>query len=471
MRETKIIATYGPSVASVDMVRKLCEAGVNVFRINCSHGAADDFFKAVETIREGISQARYPVAILFDISGPKLRLSRFSGELPINKGDTITLTTGKTDISKNTISVNHPAIIASVKKGERVFIDDGNYMFDVVSTSAEEVKLIAQNHGTLLPGKGINLPDSDIKINTITEKDRQDIKSAVKAKADYIALSFVRSGDDIIEARKLIKQDGGDQRIIAKLEKQEAIDKLEEIMLLADGVMVARGDLGVECPPEELPRLQKKITSLANRHHKPVIVATQMLESMRFSPRATRAEINDVASAVMDFVDAVMLSAETASGEYPIESVKTMAKVIKATEKALPMPEIKLESHLIRSRMPFAIADAVNHTKEHETGNIIFAFTTSGYTAELISNLRSSRPVMALTHDRRVMNRLALYRSVYSVEIPHPSSFEDMVATVQNVNRQFQLAKPDDTIIITGGAPFGQNVPTNFMMFVQVEKT
>ncbi len=284
MKRTKILATYGPAVNSPETLRKLIFAGADAFRVNCSHGDGPELEAAARVIKKARLKAPYPVGMLFDISGPKLRLDRFDGSLSIKKDQELTLTTGKTDLTRMKIGVNHPAIIKSVKKNERLFIDDGNLLFDIVRVGRTSITARAINGGTLLPGKGINLPDTDIKIPTITEKDRRDIKTAVKAEADYIALSFVRSGDDIIEARKLIKRDGGRQQVIAKLEKREAIENIEEIMMLSDGVMIARGDLGVELPPEELPKLQKRIIRMANRHHKPVIVATQMLESMRYFP-------------------------------------------------------------------------------------------------------------------------------------------------------------------------------------------
>ncbi|NOY89470.1 MAG: pyruvate kinase [FCB group bacterium] len=470
MKRTKIIATYGPAIASPSKLKLLIDAGVNLFRINCSHGKTNDFVKASDIITKAKSQSRFPIGLLLDISGPKLRVGRFEGKIPIKSGEKLTLTNHLTEIGEKTVTVNHPGIIKSIRKGEKVYIDDGNLIFKAITVGKQKIVLKALNNGTILPSKGINLPDSNIKIPTITEKDKEDIKTAVRVKADYIALSFVRSGDDIIEAQKIIKSYGGDQAIIAKLEKKEAIENLENIMLLADGVMVARGDLGVELPFEELPQLQKRIIKLANCHHKPVIVATQMLESMRFSPRATRAEINDVASAVFDFVDAVMLSAETATGQYPLEAVKAMSRVIQATEEVSHHIPVHIEEHLIRSEITHAIAKSVSNSTEQCPTKIIFAFTTSGFTAALISNLFPPQPVIALTPHQRVMNKLSLFRSVYPVLIKQPRSFEDMLSIVKTVCRKYRLAFNKDKIIITGGAPFGSTVPTNFMMFYEIRK-
>ncbi|MEA1979754.1 MAG: pyruvate kinase [candidate division Zixibacteria bacterium] len=469
MKKTKIIATYGPSVNTQAKVSKLIQSGVNLFRVNCSHGKTEDFLKAANIIRGGIKKANdSPVGILFDISGPKLRLGHFDKEVPVKPGSVFTLTSGKTDIQKKIISVNHPAIIKSIKKGERLFVDDGNIIFQITEVGKNGIKIKALNAGKLLSAKGVNLPDTDLKIPTITQKDKEDIKTAVRANVDYIALSFVRSGNDIIEAKKIIKRYGGSQRVIAKLEKKEAIQDIDEIMLLADGVMVARGDLGVELPPEDLPKLQKKIIKLANRHHKPVIVATQMMESMRFSPRATRAEINDVASAVFDFVDAVMLSAETATGEYPVEVVETMSNVIETTESDSQRPDVELETHLIKSEIPLAIAEAVSNIDNRCDLKLIFAYTTSGFTAELISNLFPQQPIIALTPNKKVQSGLSLYRSVYSVEITHPKSFNDMLKTVEKINREKKLVKKGDKVVITGGVPFGSTVATNFTMIHEI---
>jgi pyruvate kinase len=465
MKKTKILATFGPAIASESAIRQLVKCGANAFRINCSHGKTDDFKKAARLIRRATKASPFPVGLLFDISGPKLRLADFSGELDIQTGERIELTTGTSNLPEGKLGVNHPAIISSLRKGQRLYIDDGYLVFDVVSAGKKGVVLQAGNSGCIRPRKGINLPESKIDIPTIGPKDREDIKTAIEAGADYIALSFVRSGDDLIEARRLIKRYGGNQKLIAKLEKREAIEDLDNIMLLLDGVMIARGDLGVELPPEKLPTLQRDIIRMANRHHKPVIVATQMLESMRFSPRATRAEINDVASAVFDYVDCVMLSAETAAGKYPKEAVETMASVITETEESAVRPDIDLGSHLIQSTVPLVIAQSVSRADQSCKTTHVFAFTTSGFTAEMISNLYPPQPVIVLTPDTAVMRRLSLYRSLYPVQIKQPGSFSEMLAAIEKIGKKFKLTRKGDRVILTGGAPFGSTVPTNFMMF------
>lgn len=466
MKKTKIIATYGPAIASRRRLADLVEAGADIFRVNCSHGTRDDFMAAARTIRQGVRKARYPVGLLFDISGPKLRLERFDGEHTVKIGEELTLTTGKSDLSKGVVTVNHPGIIKSVRTGERLFIEDGKLAFEIMSATAEKVRIRALNAGTILGGKGINLPDTEIQIPTITHKDREDIATAVAAGADLVALSFVRSGDDIIEARRLIRRLGGNQKIIAKLEKREAIEKLDDIMMLTDGVMVARGDLGVELPPETVPEVQKHIIRLAHQHCKPVIVATQMMESMRFAPQPTRAEINDIASAVFDYVDAVMLSAETATGQYPLEAVQTMSRVIAAAEKDCnPKPSVG-EAYLVRQEIPLAVAEAVSRADSRSA--VIFAFTSSGFTAELISNQFPAQVIVALTKDKLVLTRLTVYRGVYSVPIRQPRSFEDMLEMVETVGQKYDLVHKGDTVVITGGAPFGRMVQTNFMMYYKI---
>lgn len=470
MKRTKILATFGPAIASQHTVRQLVNSGANGFRVNCSHGDRDSFIRAVRLIRAGSKSVQYPVGILFDISGPKLRLARFEGELKLAQGATITLSVGHTDLSKRVVGVNHPAIIQSVSKGERVFIDDGKIGLQALNKGSRTVQLRALNSGVLQSAKGVNLPDSKIKIPTIGPKDRADIKTAVELQADFIALSFVRSPDDIKQARKLITQFGGKQKIIAKLEKREAIEELDLIMELSDGVMVARGDLGVELPPEELPRLQKRIISMANRQHKMVIVATQMLESMRFSPRATRAEINDVASAVFDLADVVMLSAETATGEYPLEAVRTMASVIEATERGRLSHDADAGHPHVHFSDAMAIARLVSRASDNRDVPVIFAFTTSGFTAALISNLFPPQPVIALTPHADVMRQCSLLRSVYPIKISQPGSFEGMLRAVNRLSSTYNLAKPGQRVIITGGAPFGSTVATNFMMFHEVKK-
>ncbi|UCG62900.1 MAG: pyruvate kinase [Candidatus Zixiibacteriota bacterium] len=470
MKKTKIIATYGPAIASASKVSELVTAGVNLFRVNCSHGTTLDFVKAADTIKSAVRKAQFPVGLLLDISGPKLRLERFEGKLPVKAGQRLKLTAGRTDLDKKVLAVNHPAIISSVRKGQKVYIDDGNLVFDVVGSGRGWVTLRAVNAGTIMSGKGINLPRTDIKIPTISDKDKEDIKTAIRVKADYIALSFVRSPADVVEARRIIESFGGDQKIIAKLEKRESVANLEKIIKESDGVMIARGDLGVEVPFAELPRLQKDIIRLANYQHKPVIVATQMLESMRFSPRATRAEVNDVATAVFDLTDAVMLSAETATGKYPVEAVKTMEQIITATESRMDRTDVPYEHHEVRSDITHSIAHAVSSYEHEKLVKVIFAFTTSGFTASLISNLMPPQPIIALTPNERVRSRLTLLRSVYPVTIDQPRSFDDMLATVEKVSERYRLTRSGEKAIITGGVPFGSTVPTNFMMIHEIGK-
>ncbi len=464
MKHTKILATYGPSIDSVEILHKLMAEGVNAFRVNCSHGDKDDFLRAVSLIREASSGNDFPVGLLFDISGPKLRLDRFEGEINLEKGDNITISAGKSDIKNRIIGVNHPEIISSVKMDEQIIIDDGNLILKILKIDNNGVLAEACNKYKLLPAKGINLPDTEIKIPTITKKDREDIQTAVEADADFIALSFVRSGDDIAEARELIKNHGGQQKIIAKLEKRDAIENLDVIIQLSDGIMIARGDLGVELPPAELPLLQKQIIKKANRHHCPVIVATQMLESMRFSPRATRAEINDVASAVFDHADVVMLSAETASGEYPIEAVMAMTAAINAAELENDKPKVRPDDQFIKEPIAYSIAGAVSSTNQLCETKAIFAMTTTGYTAGLISTLFQGVPIIALTADRKVMNQLTLLRSVYALPTKQLLSFKEVIDEVNKTSDKFDLADKSDRVIITGGYPFGKGTETNFMM-------
>jgi pyruvate kinase len=469
MRKTRIVATFGPAIASEEKLRRLIETGVNIFRINCSHGNTGDFRRAARLIRRASREADFPVGLLMDISGPKLRLDRFDGSVEVEAGDRLTLTADKTDLAARRIAVNHPAIIKSLRKAHRVFMDDGNIAFSVESVGRGRVQLKAVNSGTISGGKGINLPDSDIGLPTITDKDRVDLKTAAEVKADFVALSFVRKADDIVQAREILKGHGGAPDLIAKLEKREAIERLDQIMEVVDGVMVARGDLGVEVDFEELPSLQKKIVRQACAGLKPVIVATQMLESMRFSPRATRAEINDVATAVFDFADAVMLSAETATGSYPNRTVATMHRIIMASERTASRPSISLRQLDLSSEVPLAIARSVLQATATDA-RLICAFTTSGFSAELISNLMPSQPVIALTPDVRVRQRLILHRSVYPVKVRQPKSFEDMLRLVEKVCRDLKLAGDGDTVVITGGAPFGQARPTNLLMLYEIGK-
>lgn len=463
MKKTRIIATYGPSIASAKKVSQLIEAGVNLFRINCSHGTTADFLKAARIIREGSKKSRYPVGLIMDISGPKIRLGRFKGEVAVTQGQMITLGSRRSDPAKGTLEINYPEILKAIKPKHRVFIDDGNLVFEVAKVSPGRVALKARNAGKLSSGKGINLPDTKIDLPAITAKDKDDIKTAVRLDADFIALSFVRSPADIEQARRLVKRWSGHQRLIAKLERVEAIKQLDSIMRASDGVLIARGDLGVEMAPEEVPHLQKEIIAKANEHRIPVIVATQMLESMRTHPRATRAEISDVATAVYDFADAVMLSAETAAGQYPLEAVKTMCRVIETTE-AVATPPVQLELPAARNEIALSIADAVKHCRSQCDAKVILAFTGSGGTAVLISKLFPDQPIIAVTSDPRLQRQLSLCRSVYSVEADPPQSFDEMIACATQLCRRHKLAGRGDKLIITGGVPFGSAQKTNMMM-------
>jgi pyruvate kinase len=464
MKHTKIIATFGPAISDRGRLQAVCHAGVNMFRVNCSHGNRDSFLAARNLIREATSELEYPIGLLFDISGPKLRVGSFEGSIEVEADDRIVLTAGDFDVAQRVLSVNHPGIISSLKVGEKVYIDDGNLRFDVTEQDERRVVLTALNGGTLLPNKGINLPQTDLQIPTIGDKDREDIATAVEAGADFVAISFVRSGDDVLEAKRLINRAGGQQKVIAKLERLEAVQRLEEILLVADGVMVARGDLGVELPFEDVPRFQKEIIRQANRNRKPVIVATQMLESMRFSPRATRAEVNDVATAVYDYVDAVMLSAETATGQYPLEAVATMAQVINATEAVAERPEVRPDRILIESAPANAIAEAVSRMGADLEAAAIMAFTTSGYTAQLMANLYPRQPIIALTPTAEIMGQLTLHRGVYPVHTKHVETFDELIGTVEAVNDSHHLARSGDLVMVTGGAPFGRQGTTNFLL-------
>jgi pyruvate kinase len=464
MKHTKIIATFGPAIDDDARIKALCHAGVNTFRINCSHGNRDSFLAATGLIRRAAEKSEFPIGLLFDISGPKLRVGSFEGSIYVDADDRITLTTGTADLDTRVLGVNHPGIIASLKVGEKVYIDDGNLRFDVTDRNDRQVVLTALNSGKLLPNKGINLPQTDLQIPTIGDKDTEDIQTAVEAGADFVAISFVRSGDEIIQAKRLIKQAGGNQPVIAKLERLEAMQRLEEILLVADGVMVARGDLGVELPFEDVPRFQKEIISQANRHRKPVIVATQMLESMRFSPRATRAEVNDVATAVYDYVDALMLSAETATGQYPLEAVQTMTQVINATEAVAERPDVRPDRILIESAPANAIAEAVSRMGADLEATAIMAFTTSGYTAQLMANLFPSQPIFALTPNADIMGRLTLHRGVYPVHTEYVETFDQLIKVVEQVNARCNIAGNGDQVMVTGGAPFGHQGTTNFLL-------
>jgi pyruvate kinase len=461
-RRTKILATLGPASQDDATVRKLFEAGADVFRINMSHSSHQVLDERVKQIRRLEAEIGRPIGILADLQGPKLRVGTFaSPPVMLEKGQLFILDSDPTPGDATRVHLPHPEILESLRVGHRVLIDDGKLIFSVVEASPKKVVIRVEFSGAISNKKGVSLPDTILPTSALTPKDRADLTAALDCGVDWIALSFVQRPDDVAEVKKIAR---GRALVMAKLEKPQAIERLEDIMELSDALMVARGDLGVELPLEVVPGLQKRITRLARKLGKPVVVATQMLESMIVSPTPTRAEVSDVATAVFEGADAVMLSAESAAGQYVVEAVETMNKIIEAVEKDPNYPVL-----LTGQRSPpeatgaDAIAAAARSVAETLDLKGIVAWTASGATALRIARERPYTPILALTTSRNTARRLALVWGVHAMVGDDPKDVDDMAHVGAHVAREQEFANPGQRIILVAGVPFGTPGATNML--------
>ena len=464
MPRTKIVATLGPASSDAETIRKLLFAGMDVARINCSHGSHAQIRALVETIREVAQGIGKEPAILGDLQGPKLRL----GEVPhggryLSLGTRLVLT--PTPTSEEEIAFPHEELYASIQPGARLVIGDGEIELLVMERHDARLECVTTVEGLLESRKGVNLPRTALPIDSITEKDKEDARLLCELGVDYIAMSFVRSAQDIWDLKGLLEQLGHSIPVIAKIEKAEAIDALLQIREVADGIMVARGDLGLDLPPQEVPLLQKRIIAVCNQVGKPVITATQMLQSMVEHPRPTRAEATDVANAILDGTDAVMLSAETASGKFPVESVLMMRNIAEITETQFPFElwdQRRREEFQQGGNVTQAISSAVCIVAARLGARAIVTETVSGYTARQVARHRPKTPVIAVSPRVETHRRLALVWGVQSVTVPNFDSTDAMV--VETVRAVSSLGlKTGDRIVITAGIPFGSNGPTNLI--------
>ncbi|MGA9523225.1 MAG: pyruvate kinase [Myxococcaceae bacterium] len=461
MRRAKIVCTLGPSSLNQETLEKLVEAGMDVARLNFSHGSHEQHAEAIRMIRSAQLKVRKPVAILQDLQGPKIRTGRFvKGSTELKEGTEFVITTDETVPGTDEIvSTTYPHLAADVNPGDAILLDDGLLELRVKTTDKKSLVRTEVVHGGVLKNnKGINLPGVALRAEALTAKDRDDLLFGVKAGVDYVALSFVRQPSDLESARQAMAEAGRQIPIIAKLEKPEAIARLDAILAKTDGVMVARGDLGVEIPPEEVPAIQKDIIRRANARGLPVIVATQMLNSMIDNPRPTRAEASDVANAIYDGADAVMLSGESASGRYPLESVQMMDRIVLAAESSMRVSGFQSAREPATLPAPFPdVIAAIARTAAREAGaSLIAAFTLSGTTARLLSHYRPSVPIVAFSPNQEVRRKLALIWGVVP-RILEP--IQDTEAMVQRVEEELiaqGLARKGDRVVIVFGAPVGQ---------------
>jgi pyruvate kinase len=462
-RKAKIVCTIGPATSSPRMIDALLRRGMDVARLNFSHGTHEDHAKAVDAIRAASGRHEKSVAVLADLSGPKIRTGSLAGGQPVQlrAGQRFTISAAKREGSADGVSTTYRRLPREVRKGDRVLLADGLIELRVVAVRGDDVVCKVINGGELGEHKGINLPGVKLHVSSLLPKDRKDLAFALSIGANYIALSFVRSARDVRAAKAAIARAGNNTPVIAKLEKPEAIENLDEILDVADGVMVARGDLGVEMNPEQVPVVQKIIIARARERRIPVITATQMLESMTQNPRPTRAEASDVANAIFDGTDAVMLSAETASGRYPLEAVTMMDRIIREAESAA-REEPGRRAHE-RLSIAETISEAATHAATELNMKVIAVFTESGSTARLVSRYRPGPPIIAFSPLQDTRRRLSLLWGVVPRTIRYVRDIDSLSALAERRLLEEKLVKRGDIVGIVAGTPLGTRGATNFM--------
>jgi pyruvate kinase len=465
---TKIVATLGPASSDPETIRALFDAGVDVFRLNFSHGSHDDHRLRHQTLRQVERELRHPIAILMDLQGPKLRVGTFAeGKVTLERGAAFRFDLDRAPGSAQRAQLPHPEIFAALQDGADLLLDDGKLRLRVKQHGADFAQCVVITGGVLSDRKGVNVPDVVLPLSPLTDKDRRDLDFGLGLGVDWVALSFVQRPDDIAEAKRLVAGRAG---VLAKLEKPAAIDRLDGIVELSDAVMVARGDLGVEMPPERVPGIQKRIVRTARRAGKPVIVATQMLDSMVQSPTPTRAEASDVATAVYDGADAVMLSAETASGKFPVESASIMEKIIEQVEHDPLYRQIMDAAH---AEPEHTAADAITAAARQVAMTVrakaIVTYTTSGSTTLRAARERPDTPILCLTEKVATARRLTLAWGVHPIVTADVRSFDEMVGKATALARKSGFAGPGDRIVITAGVPFGTPGSTNVLRLAWID--
>ena len=466
MRKTKIVCTIGPATESEEMLAKIMNQGMNVARLNFSHQTQKEHRERIDTIKKVRQELNKPVAIMLDTKGPEVRTGDFeNGEIEVKTGDKFTLTT-ENILGTNEIShITYKDLPEDVKIGDAILIDDGLIELEVLSKDDKEVICLVKNGGTINNHKGVNIPGVNIGLPSLTEKDKEDIIFGIENELDFIAPSFIRKARDVIEIRKILEDNGGeDVQIISKIENREGVDNIEEIINLSDGIMIGRGDLGVEIPPEEVPLVQKMIIKKCNEAGKPVITATQMLDSMIRNPRPTRAEVTDIANAILDGSDSIMLSGETAAGKYPEESVRTMSDIAVRIENSIDYEELLRSKSIGRD---ITITNAISHascsTAQDLGAAAIVTPTSSGYTAMAVSKYRPQAVIIATTPSESVMRKLSLTWGVYPVKSKDVETTDDIVNVSIQAILEKEYLKQGDLVVITAGVPVGEAGSTNLI--------
>ncbi|MGN7760852.1 pyruvate kinase [Paenibacillus sp. 22594] len=466
MRKSKIVCTIGPASESLENIKKLILAGMNVARLNFSHGDFEEHGNRIKTIRQASKELGKTVAILLDTKGPEIRTGKLEVEpIELVQDEYLTLTTEEILGDQNRISITYSDLPNDVQVGSTILIDDGLIGLTVVDVQGTEIKTRIVNGGTIKSKKGVNVPGVAISLPGITEKDTNDIIFGIEQDIDFIAASFVRKASDVLEIRALLeKHNASHIQIISKIENQQGVDNLDEILEVSDGLMVARGDLGVEIPAEDVPLAQKLMIQKCNIAGKPVITATQMLDSMQRNPRPTRAEASDVANAIFDGTDAIMLSGETAAGKYPVESVLTMSRIAEKAESALNHREIFMKQQIAQeTTVTEAISQSVAISALDLNAKAIISSTVTGHTARVVSKYRPKSQIIAVTTQERTMRQLALVWGVTPVHGLEATSTDELLETALKGGKASGLVKAGDLVVITAGIPLGRSGSTNLV--------
>lgn len=466
-RKAKIVATLGPASTDIAVIRQLFEAGADVFRLNFSHGTHEDHRARYDAVRQIEAETGRPIAVLADLQGPKLRIGVFAaGKVAVRAGDTFVLDSDPTPGDGTRVHLPHPELFRAAQPGQSLLIDDGKVRLAIEAVASGSITTRVVNNGTLSDRKGVNVPDAVIPIPALTEKDRKDLDFALALGADWIGLSFVQRPSDIVEAREIVGTRAG---ILSKIEKPAALQQLEEIVRVSDSVMVARGDLGVELPPERVPGVQKRILRVCRQLGKPVVIATQMLESMIDSPVPTRAEASDVASAIYEGADAVMLSAESANGRYPVPAVSMMNRIVTEVERD-PLYRNLLDAQHetpLNTRQD-AICAALREVTQIIGAVATVTYTSSGATALRAARERPCAPIVSITPNLEIARRLAIAWGIHSTVSPDVKSVDEMVEAATRAALVEGYAAPGDQITIAAGMPFGQGGTTNLLRVAEV---
>ncbi len=465
MPRTKIVCTLGPASRSPEVIERMIAAGMDVARLNFSHGTRSEHSEVIAAVRSIASHLGRAIAIIQDLAGPKIRIGPIKdGPIFVQPGSSLTLTNRQVPGDEREISTTYPDLPKNVLPGDTLLLSDGALELEVLETTDTDIRCKVVIGGPLSSQKGINLPNRSIKAPSLTDKDREDLVFGIQQQVDYVALSFVRTASDVLEARRLIEERGGDIPLIAKIEKHEALNNIDEIIQVADGVMVARGDLGIETPLERVPLVQKMLIEKSNRAGKPVITATQMLRSMVDAPRPTRAEVTDVANAVFDGTDAVMLSEETAIGKYPVEAVAMMAKIAEDAESGFPF-DVWMERAAARSDVapPEAVGQASCHLARDVNAAAIVTFTQSGSTARLVAKHRPRHTILAPTPLEETYRRLSLVWGVVPILSESMANTDEMISKALSAALESGLVHRGQRVVITAGAPVGVRGTTNLI--------